>query len=256
MVCTFRSSPHLCTSNCWTVSVTLLLDSASFISLLQYICWISHSRSDKIRISSPSLCCVLHLPPSNACCVTLGSIRRTRCVFGPGQSNKVRLSGSAPLLCCSVSLMVWNTPVQGTPRELCYCSIWSTFAWHPCGLPVTSCWRNEPAVSSNLLELMETGAKRKTDEEVEKPAVMLSLLQFERLTLTARFTCLSRVTGAAAEGGLEVMDGLLEDLPFTALTTYDSKGHYRPATLCGWTMIPTVKLSSLCKALLPLSAGS
>lgn len=37
------------------------------------------------------------------------------------------------------------------------------------------------------------------------------------LTLTAGFTNLPRVAGAAAEGRLEVVDGLLKDLPLTAL---------------------------------------
>lgn len=37
------------------------------------------------------------------------------------------------------------------------------------------------------------------------------------LTLTARFTNLPLVAGAAAEGRLEVVDGLLKDLPFPAL---------------------------------------
>lgn len=83
---------------------------------------------------------------------------------------------------------------------------------------------------------METGGKRKPDEEEvnrqDHDVVFASVSpsEFERLTLTAGFTCLSRVTGAAAKGGLEVMDGLLEDLPFSALMT-ESKGHYRPATL-------------------------
>lgn len=43
-------------------------------------------------------------------------------------------------------------------------------------------------------------------------------------TLTARFAWLSWVTGTAAKGGLEVMDGLLKNLPFSALTTANN-GH-------------------------------
>lgn len=109
--------------------------------------------------------------------------------------------------------------------------LWFTSLWAR-GLPVTSCWRNEPGVSSNLLELKETGGKRKTDEGLKRhdhDVVFASVspsefvAQFECLTLTAGFTCLSRVTGAAAKGGLEVMDGLLEDLPFSALMTETAK---------------------------------
>lgn len=49
--------------------------------------------------------------------------------------------------------------------------------------------------------------------------LVLHFLQSLNLTLTARFTWLSWVTGAASKGRLEVMDGLLKYLPFSALMT-------------------------------------
>lgn len=61
--------------------------------------------------------------------------------------------------------------------------------------------------------------------------LLVCCLSVETLTLTARFTWLSWVAGAAAEGRLEVVDGLLKDLPFSALMKANS---YKPVPMLSY----------------------
>lgn len=80
------------------------------------------------------------------------------------------------------------------------------------------------------------------------PTFLHLSLKLRPLTLTARFTWLPRVTGAAAKGRLKVMDGLLEDLPLPTLKgasgdRYKSL-HLPTMMLCFYTIPPGVRSSS------------
>lgn len=94
-----------------------------------------------------------------------------------------------------------------------------------CTVVSTFCWTSEPDVSSNPLVLVP---KQKIIQDMETDlyyfAYFAHILQRSKktLTLTAGFTNLPWVAGAAAEGRLEVVDGLLKDLPFPALVEVNS----------------------------------
>lgn len=85
----------------------------------------------------------------------------------------------------------------------------------------TFCWTSEPDVSSSQSVLVQSSRSRRWHKTWKQINILRILRIFCRvlktLTLTARFTNLPLVAGAAAEGRLEVVDGLLKDLPFPAL---------------------------------------
>lgn len=94
-----------------------------------------------------------------------------------------------------------------------------------------------------------TGKSRGSDgKAVFHGAFLRPGLKPRPLTLTARFTWLSWVTGAAAKGRLEVMDGLLKNLPLPALRrakSDDYKSPHLPAMmLYVYTIPPGIRCSS------------
>lgn len=103
---------------------------------------------------------------------------------------------------------------------------------------------SELGVSSNLLVLMKKGVERenKTKTRPYYDAVFVRAgapksppqftVYFKPWTLTAWFTWLSWIAGTAAKGRLEVVDGLLKDLPFSALMKADHS-RYKPVIIFG-----------------------
>lgn len=129
------------------------------------ICHTSCALSNHSRLLDSASCCVSHLP-----CFRIHK-RNTLRQFGHITSG---YQGLLVVAASSSGVGHWRprnsilfVPWPGVASILLLSKYLWCISWWVLGLPVTSCWRNAPAVSSNLLELMKIGGKRETDEEME-----------------------------------------------------------------------------------------
>lgn len=122
------------------------------------------------------------------------------------------------------------------------------------GCWVIFCWEYEPGVSSNPLVLIkkrrgeESERVGETDYDVVFALIVLPFPSSQQpflYTLTAWFTWLSLVTSAATKGRLEVMDGLLKDLPLSALMT-DDNGHCKSVHIFRQRLCPCYTFNISC----------